>query len=239
VVLGALTGLRESSVARLALTGGIGRYTFPDNVLLRPAAPGGQNPEAGLADDGANFIQAVDRIVNNLDAWPRWAELLAAIQTLDPSVKRIELRAPEGDRIVVSHDVNGRLLDFEVGREPEGLRRVLAHLIALYQSPSKQTLIFEEPEKGIHPGALAVLADQFAACPDAGRGQVILTTHSPELLNHFPPDSLRVVEKRDYATTIGPVEENQVEAIREQLIRPGELLTVDDAHSAATAASES
>jgi predicted ATPase len=77
-------------------------------------------------------------------------------------------------------------------------------LIALYQAPSKQTLIFEEPEKGIHPGALAVLADQFKACPEAGRGQVILTTHSPGLLDSFDPDSLRVVKIENYLTQIGP-----------------------------------
>ena len=40
----------------------------------------------------------------------------------------------------------------------------------------------------------AVLAEQIRACPEAGRGQVILTTHSPDLLDLFLPESIRVVE---------------------------------------------
>ena len=103
----------------------------------------------------------------------------------------------------------------------------LAHLIALYQSPPKGTMIFEEPEKGIHPGALAVLAEQFLACAGGGRSQVLLTPHSPELLNHFPPEAIRLVQMRDSKTLIGPIHPNQVLAIKEQLLRPGELLTVD------------
>ena len=126
-------------------------------------------------------------------------------------------------------DVGERALLLDLEQESEGFRRFLAHLIALYQTPPKQTLIFEEPEKGIHPGALSALAEQFQACHDAGRGQVILTSHSPELLNHFSPEQLRVVEIENYMTKIGPVAPEQMDALREHLLQPGELLTVDPA----------
>src|SRR4029077_15449982 len=107
-------------------------------------------------------------------------EMVAALRQLDRSIKSIELQMPDRSRLVVSHDVRGRLLVLDVSQESEGLRRFLAHLIAFYQTPPKQILIFEEPEKGIHPGALAVLAEEVKACPTQGRGQVLLTTHSPE-----------------------------------------------------------
>jgi predicted ATPase len=139
---------------------------------------------------------------------------------------------PDGNQVFVGHTYGNRVLTFDLAQESEGFRRFLAHLLACYQTPSKQTLIFEEPEKGIHPGALAALADEFKACPDAGYGQVILTTHSPELLNHFSADALRVVEIQDASTRIGPVAEEQVDALKEQLLRPGELLTVDPARLA-------
>jgi predicted ATPase len=137
------------------------------------------------------------------------------------------VQLPERNRITVVHEVNGRHLQLDLDQKAEGFRRFLAYLIALYQTPPKQTLVFEEPEKGIHPAALAALADQFKACPEAGRGQVILTTHSPDLLDHFEPEQLRVVEIEDYHTRIGPVASEQLEALREQLLKPGELLTVD------------
>ena len=65
----------------------------------------------------------------------------------------------------------GRLLTFDLAQESEGFRRMLACLLRLYQAPPKQTVIFDEPEKGIYPAGLALLADEFKSCTakDAGR----------------------------------------------------------------------
>jgi predicted ATPase len=243
LMLGGLTGIYEVSVAYLALTVGVGCYSFLDSVLTPIGQPGAPPQPAfpvqvvkpgdtGLLDNGSNYLQALVGITTNLHAWAHLKEMVAAMRRLDPSLQSIDLAMPERDKVVVSHAVSNRILPLPLNLESEGFRRFLAHLIALYQTPSKQTLIFEEAEKGIHPGALAVLADQFKACPGARRGQVILTTHSPELLDHFPPENLRVVEIRDYLTQIGPLDPGQVEAVREQLLRPGELLTVEDARLA-------
>ncbi|HEV3204621.1 MAG TPA: hypothetical protein VGY77_09565, partial [Gemmataceae bacterium] len=55
VMLGALTGLQEATIAHLVLTSGIGCYAFPDSVLTQPnqGPPPGDN---GLSDNGDNFI---------------------------------------------------------------------------------------------------------------------------------------------------------------------------------------
>jgi predicted ATPase len=239
VLLGALTGLPEVTIAYLVLTNGLGCYSFPHTVLQsNPNTPHVQSNVNGLSDVGDNFLQAYTAIAVNLQTWRYPKEIIACLRNLNPSVKTLDLQVPGGTSFVVGHEAAGRVLAFDLAQESEGFRRFLAHLIALYQNPSKQTLVFEEPEKGIHPGALATLADQFKACPDAGRGQVILTTHSPELLDHFEPEQLRVVTMRDNATEIGPVAHEQLEALREHLLRPGELLTVDAARMAPATAGE-
>jgi hypothetical protein len=227
VMLGAITGSQEITVAYLLLTTGIGCYDFPGSVLLE-----GSNPShvTGLADTGSNYLQAFIALVNDLNALPAWTEIKAALRKINPSVDGLDLVMPERNSIAIRHRFgNSDLLHLGLGQESEGLRRFLAHLLALYQTPPKQTLVFEEPEKGIHPGALATLAEEFRACPAAGRGRVILTTHSPQLLDHFAPDALRVVEIKDGLTQIGPVSLEQKEALQEQLLLPGELLTVDPA----------
>jgi hypothetical protein len=245
IILGVLTGLPEATIAHLVLTNGLGCYSFPHTVLLN-ATPTPQSqpntnvqPVAGsLWDNGENYLQAYTAIAVNLQTWKYPKEIIAALRKLNPSIKSLDFQSVGGGGLVVGHELGNRVLVFDLAWESEGFRRFLAYLIALYQNPSKQTLIFEEPEKGIHPGALATLADQFKACPEAGRGQVILTTHSPELLNHFEPEQLRVVTLRDHVTQIGPVAPEQLEALREQLLRPGELLTVDPARLAPAAAGE-
>jgi len=244
LILGLVSGIPEVTAAHLVLSNGLGWYAFPDTVLLgspdvsadlRSQLRRGKPELTGLLDNGTNFLQAYAAIANNLRAWVQQKEMVAALRRDNPSVAGLEIRVPNQDVIVVSHDVNGELLPLVLGQESEGLRRLLAFLIALYQNPPKETLIFEEPEKGIHPGALAVLADQFKACAAEGRGQILLTTHSPELLNHFPPATIRAVEIEGYQTRIGPVAPEQLGALRDRLLLPGELLTVDPARVAGTA----
>ncbi len=125
--------------------------------------------------------------------------------------------------------MGGQTLTGNVAEESEGFRRYLAHLLALYQTPPKQTMFFEHPESGIHPGAFEALADEFKEHVRKGRGQVILTTHSPQLLDYFEPEQLRVVEIIDGRTRIGPVAPSQLKALRGNMMTPGELLTVEDA----------
>lgn len=64
----------------------------------------------------------------------------------------------------------------------EGTLRVLA-LCCLAGNPWPGELIaFEEPENGVHPRRIEVVADLLAAIADQGRSQVVVTTHSPTLI---------------------------------------------------------
>ncbi len=58
---------------------------------------------------------------------------------------------------------------------------------------------------------------------------MILTTHSPKLLDQFDVEQIRVVELAGLETRIGFISVEQKEAIQEKLLDPGELLTVDPA----------
>jgi predicted ATPase len=239
LALGGLTGFSEVTTAHLVLSTGLGWYAFPDTVLLGTSGPPTiPQEETGLSDHGRNYLRAFTALTLNLQTWSYKKEMVAALRKLNPSVSSVELRMPDRGDILVGHNVAGKILTFRLAEESEGFRRFLAHLIALYQVPSKQTLIFEEPEKGLHPGAFAVLAEQMRACPEDGRGQIVLTTHSPELLDLFQPENIRVVEMDNYTTKIGPMAPEQVEAVRENLLRPGELLTVDPARIAEAAPSK-
>jgi len=224
--LGRLYGMREVRPAHVVLTKGLGCYDFPGAVLTGGAVTPKTN---GLADDAVNYLEVYDGIATNLSEYVLIREMTAALQRLNSSVTSIDL-ATDRQHLRVGHQVgDGKVLDFALKQESEGFRRFLAHLLALYQQPAKQTVVFEEPEKGIYPGALAVLADTFQSVADAGRSQVILTTHSPQLLKHFKHDQIRVVELDGYDTKIGPLAPEQRAALEEQLLTADELLTVDQA----------
>lgn len=230
LMLGSIPGLQESTIAYSMLAYGIGCHRFPDEVLRLPSQISTKN---GLDDGAENFLAAFGDVVRDLKHYRSINQLTAALRVIKPTLKTITINQPETNAITTAHELaNLPLLTFNITQESEGFRRLFACLLALYQRPPKQMLLFDEPEKGIYPAGLSVLADEFQNCSDQGRGQVIFTTHSPDFLDHFKPEQIRVVEMKNYETKIGPVAEEQISALREQFLSPGELLTVDYARIA-------
>ena len=84
-----------------------------------------------------------------------------------------------------------------------------------------------EPEIALHPGAVGALLDALRDA--AHRTQVIVTTHSPDLLEdkHLDVDSILAVEADDGNTLIAPVDEVGKSVVRDKLFTIGELLRVD------------
>ena len=227
-VIARIPSISEVVIAYTALTSGIGCYDFPGTVLA--GNQGNTKRISGLQDDAANYLETLKEIVINLQDLNLRRSIVATLQRVNPTISAVELDSIQSPKeVVVGHKLGQKTLSLSLAQESGGFRRFYAHLLALYQLPSKQTLIFEEPENGIYPGALALLAEEFKSAPAAGRGQVILTTHSPKLLDHFTADEIRVVDLDGFQTRIGKVSHEQKEAIEEQLLEPGELLTVDPA----------
>ncbi len=228
IALGRIPSISEIVIAFTALTSGIGYYVFSDKVLCEP---GRENQRTwGLADDAANFLDAVKEVVTNLQDIKVRRSIVAALQRVNPSISSVELNNIQNpSSVVVGHSFGDKTLALDLSQESDGFRRFYAHLLAIYQRPPKQTLIFEHPEDGIHPGALSLLAEEFQLAPEQGHGQVILTTHSPQFLDHFDVEQIRAVELSDSETRIGFISAEQKEAIRDRLLEPGELLTVDPA----------
>jgi hypothetical protein len=228
IALGRIPSIPEIVIAFTALTSGIGCYVFSDRVLCQ--AVRGTPPARGLADDAGNYLDALLDLVSNLQNLNVRKSIVAALQRVNPSISSIELNnIQKPSAVVVGHRFDSKTLALDLSQESDGFRRFYAHLLAIYQQPPKQTLIFEHPEDGIHPGALSLLAEEFKAAPEAGHGQVILTTHSPKLLDYFDVEQIRVVELAGLETKIGFISAEQKEAIRDKLLEPGELLTVDPA----------
>lgn len=232
VILGSIPGLHESIFAYISLTSGIGCYDFPGFVLSAVGNNAPRSADFGLVDTGENYLLVSQKILADLTKATNWKRVSKSLKAINASVETLTLNAPNPDRLDVGHRFNGRLQPFDVRQESEGFRRYLATMLALYQNPPKQTMLFEHPEAGLHPGAMQALAEEFKDAPEEGRGQVVLTTHSPQFLDYFSPDSIRVVESHKGLTTIGPLSPEQHATIREHLLSPGELLTVDPARTA-------
>jgi predicted ATPase len=99
-----------------------------------------------------------------------------------------------------------------------GTLRILAVMTALYGGIDAASLVaIEEPENYVHPAALQALAENIQEA--SASTQIILTTHSPLLLNYFSPEDICVVKRSENGTQIYP--EQQPDAIRKALEEAG------------------
>lgn len=112
----------------------------------------------------------------------------------------------------------------------DGTLRALGVLTALLQGNpdfAPSLIGIEEPETALHPAASAALR---AAVAQAARDtQIIVTSHSPDLLDDFDIDidSLLAVVSEAGETHLAPLDVASRSVLRDHLFSPGELLRQD------------
>lgn len=193
-----------------------------------------QDPDPGqlLERDGRNLASVVRRIA---DEQPGLAQRISEyLSSVVPGVSSVVARAIgpketlEFRQKVAGDEAPWRFLAANMS---DGTLRVLGVLVATFQARANQvppTLVaIEEPEVAIHPGATVRLMD--ALLEASRRTRLLITTHSPELLDHPGIDvsSILAVEARDNESIITPVRPEMRQAIRDRLYTVGELLRLE------------
>ncbi|HAS8531093.1 TPA: recombinase RecF [Vibrio vulnificus] len=81
----------------------------------------------------------------------------------------------------------------------DGSIRFICLATALLQPNPPSTIIIDEPELGLHPAAIDVLAELIQQASQ--RTQVIVATQSPALIDQFAIEDIVVVNRKDGAST--------------------------------------
>jgi predicted ATPase len=204
-----------------------------------------QSPDAGelLRRDGSNIASVVARLAEDEPSLKqRVQEYLAAIV---PDIVDFD-RVPLGHRETLQfrQQVKGspHPWRFYAANMSDGTLRALGILVAAMQLVNRTNRVrlvgIEEPETALHPAAAGALMDSLREA--ATNTQVVLTTHSPDLLDNFnsESDTLLVVQGNQGATEIGPADPASVESIRNHLYSPGDLLRMDQLKPDANALSK-
>lgn len=193
-----------------------------------------QSPDAGelLRRDGSNIASVVARLeADRPELKERIREYLVAIV---PDIVDFQ-RAAVGHKETLEfrQGIKGAQHPwrFNAISMSDGTLRSLGIVVAAMQLVNRTNPVYlvgiEEPESALHPAAAAALMDSLREA--AQHTQVILTSHSPDLLDRFDEssDSLLVVQSRLGETLVGPADEASVASIRSHLYSPGDLLRMD------------
>ncbi|MBC6427990.1 MAG: AAA family ATPase [Cellvibrionales bacterium] len=112
----------------------------------------------------------------------------------------------------------------------DGTLRALGVLTALMQSNANNSSLLigiEEPETALHPFASGVLREVLNQA--AQQNQVLVTSHSPDLLDDLAIDaeSIIAVVAEEGATKLAPLDGASRQMLREHLFSAGELLRMN------------
>lgn len=125
-------------------------------------------------------------------------ELEERLTRLVPNIKRIAL--PRGENQTFSLELIDRYSEHHIPASDisDGTLRILAFLTALYQEDTPSIICFEEIENGVHPWLLHKMTELLKIVSTEGITgkpvQILITTHSPVLLNYVEPEQVRAVE---------------------------------------------
>lgn len=180
----------------------------------------GRNLASAIESLGEMDSPAMDRVRDYLGTIVDEVERLEVVRYGEFETARFWLRAAPGEPSV----------QLDAASMSDGTLRSLAALVAVFQiQPQGHPSVvgIEEPETSLHPAALRALVD---ALDDATqRTQILLTTHSPDILagRDVHPGQVLVVRSRGGRTHITPLDRASREIIEKELYSLADLQRMD------------
>lgn len=225
----------EPNALALPIVGGEKRFSVMSRFLagmrtcrIEPAALRAlQDPDGGssLRSDGRNAASVLREIQrkSQKEDWARISELLGCVVPGTVEVRPKKL----GNKLTLEFTQTregAEPMKFDAFSMSDGTLRSLGLITAVFQRSKPSLLVIEEPEASIHPGAFGAILDVLRL---ASRSmQVIVTTHSPEVLDArwIEDRHLRVLTWEQGFTRISRVSRAVRTALGQHIMGAGELL---------------
>ena len=205
----------------------MGFYSLSPQAIrdLQPPSPGDL-----LHRDGRNAASVLDNLKRYAPEAKKHIE--EYLEKVVPGLVSVERKAFGGRETLEFWQANHarpKPWDFSASQMSDGTLRGLGVLLALFQGGGNNRagpglIGIEEPEIALHPGAAGVLIDSLRDA--AARTQVLVTSHSPDLLDDkdISADSILAVEAEHGESRVGSLDEVNRSVLKDRLYTVGELL---------------
>ena len=186
-------------------------YHFHDTSMTSPMRKTSDvHDNRGLRAEGENLASFLyflrERHKSSYDVIQRTVRLVAPF--FDDFL--LKPQALNEDKIRLEWRHRGSEAYFDVSSFSDGTLRFIALATLLIQPASLRpsVVLLDEPELGLHPYAITILA---ALVKQASvKTQIILATQSPILLDHFEPEDVLVADRVGGATKIRRLESDKL-----------------------------
>lgn len=166
-----------------------------------------------LKEDAANLSPFLYRLQ---DGEPKYYKrIVETLRLILPFFADFEFQ-PEYGRLLLRWRERGSDQVFSASQAGDGMLRAMA-LVALLQQPETDlpdVLILDEPELGLHPYAIEVLAALIQSASQ--HAQVIVATQSVSLIDRFEPHDIVVVDRTGRESTFRRLTDSELSEWCEQ-----------------------
>jgi len=161
--------------------------------------PSGSTDYAYLQEDGGNLAAYLYRLQ---EAHPAHFKMIErTVHSIAPFFDRFYLQPDEinGQQIFLRWLEKGSDQLFTAHNFSDGTLRMICLSTLLLQPEPPSTIIIDEPELGLHPFAIEKLAAMLQSASQ--KAQIIISTQSTNLLNHFEAEDVIVVDRQEEQST--------------------------------------
>lgn len=175
-----------------------------DSAVIKQAGPIHDNRR--LREQGENLAAFLYRIRHT----ESYRDIVTMVQRVAPFFHDFDLVPDERDSIRLRWKHRGTDAYFDASALSDGTLRFMGLTTLLLQPELPNTILLDEPELGLHPYAIQLLAAMMRSASQ--KTQIIASTQSVTLANEFHWQDLVVVDQHDGESRFRRLERNQVEA---------------------------
>ena len=176
-----------------------------------------------LRSDASNIAPFLLKLKNDDES--SYEEILDAVRLVIPFFDQFRLdvmKLGEAEKVRLSWQQKGSDFPMQPYHLSDGSIRFICLATALLQPNPPSTIIIDEPELGLHPAAINILAELIQAA--SLRTQVIVATQSPSLIDQFAIEDVVIVNREVGASTFQRLKEEDFSSWLEEY-SVGELWT--------------
>ena len=146
---------------------------------------------------------------------PVFDRILKRMQERVPGIRGVEPELTQDGYLILRFRDGSFKAPFLDRYVSDGTIKMLAYLVLLHDPNPHRLLCVEAPENQLYPSLMAELAEEFRGYANRG-GQVMVSTHSPDLLNAMRLEEVYWLVKENGVTSIRRAEDDpQVRAYME------------------------
>ncbi|MBL8472727.1 MAG: AAA family ATPase [Rhodocyclaceae bacterium] len=197
---------------------------YPDS-MRDPRRP---DSDERLKESGENWATVLRALRKTEVGRVRLEQVRQAVSFMLPGLEEVTVKSVGGylvPQFMVRNWSDRRLYPLDPVRLSTGTLRLFGMLLAVHQLPAPALAVIEEPEQSLNPQLFGVLVQALRQV--SRHTQIIITTHSPQLVDMFEPEEIRVVSFEEGSTRVASVHASQIDAVKRKLGSLGEYMAGD------------